>query len=108
MTMPHGGVQPAEPTMPRIRLVPCWCASQMRPFGTDGKIHSHEDLPDLIGNIGALPMSARRNVKRSLRILREARTDADYRPGRTIMKAEAVKSVKEAVRVLHKLGALDD
>lgn len=63
----------------------------------------HDDLPELILHVGTLPRDVRRNLARSLRILREARTDADYRPGRTIAKANAIIALQEAESVLYNL-----
>ncbi len=48
---------------------------------------SHEQLPDLIQNNGDLNLSARRTATRILRLLRNFREDADYRPGRTVDSA---------------------
>ena len=67
----------------------------------------HAEVPRLIGNVGTISLQERSKAKRSLRILLEARIDADYRPGRTIIKADAHAALREAATVLQVLGVLD-
>ena len=66
----------------------------------------HEDLPNMLSHATGLNGAAKRAACRGLRILREARIDADYRPGRTIDKRDAYVALKEAIRVLHHLELL--
>ncbi len=60
---------------------------------------SHEQLPDLVQNNGDFDLSARRTATRILRLLRNFREDADYRPGRTV-DAATVRTALLAVGTL--------
>lgn len=69
---------------------------------------THEQLPDLVGNNGDLPVATRRTVRTILRELRSLREDSDYRPGRTI-NAQTVKSaLLMATTLLERLETYDD
>jgi uncharacterized protein (UPF0332 family) len=68
---------------------------------------SHEQLPDLILNNTALPRDKRWRINKSLRILRQAREDADYRPGVTVDRALALACIHSAVDVLQILEIQD-
>lgn len=58
-------------------------------FPTGWNNPSHEQLPELIRNNRNVPLSARREVCKRLRYLRNAREDADYRPGHTVDSSTA-------------------
>jgi uncharacterized protein (UPF0332 family) len=64
---------------------------------------AHEQVPDLVLHNSALPQNARRVVRKLLRVLREAREDADYRPGITIERSLALNCLRDAIAVLHHL-----
>lgn len=65
---------------------------------------AHEQLPDLILNNTSLPRSTRIRLNRSLRLLRQAREDADYRPGRFVDRALALDCLHSAIEALQILG----
>ena len=67
---------------------------------------SHEQLPDLIQNNGDFSVSGRRTAARILRLLRNFREDADYRPMRTV-DAATVKTALLAVATLFEVLELD-
>jgi uncharacterized protein (UPF0332 family) len=69
---------------------------------------SHEQLPGLIQNNGDLPVAMRRRVRQLLRILRNVRENADYRPGITVDRLEALAAVRSAALVLDLLGVTDE
>lgn len=64
----------------------------------------HEDIPSLLGQVAGLSEDEKRRAKRGLRVLREARTDADYRNGRTVGRKEALEMLRESAAVLKRLG----
>jgi uncharacterized protein (UPF0332 family) len=64
---------------------------------------AHEQVPDLILHNTTLPLNTRRRLRKLLRVLREAREDADYRPGITIDRTLALNCVRDAIAVLHYL-----
>lgn len=68
---------------------------------------SHEQLPDLVQNNGDLAPSSRRTAARILRLLRNFREDADYRPGRTVDVA-TVKTALLAVTTLFAILEIKD
>lgn len=68
---------------------------------------SHEQLPDLVQNNGSINPSARRTAARILRLLRNFREDADYRPGRTV-DAATVRTVLLAVATLFEVLEIND
>ena len=68
---------------------------------------SHQQLPDLLQNNGDFTPSARRTAARILRLLRNFREDADYRPGRTV-DAVTVKTALLAVATLFEVLELND
>ena len=82
-----------------------YCAATSRVIHLDGQFAggrrnpSHEQLPDLIANTGDIAVAARRQIKKSLRFLRQAREDADYRPHALISRTTALDSVQEAILV---------
>ncbi len=69
---------------------------------------SHEQLPDLIQNAGTLPLAVRRHINRSLRRLRRAREDADYRPGVTVDRTLALLCIHDATDILRLLEISDE
>jgi uncharacterized protein (UPF0332 family) len=60
----------------------------------------HEQLPNLILHNLTLPMNIRRRLKQLIEFLRNAREDADYRPGITIDKAKVIECILNAEMVL--------
>jgi uncharacterized protein (UPF0332 family) len=69
---------------------------------------SHEQLSHLILNNAAWTVSRRRNINRLLRLLRQVREDADYRPGITVDRASALFSLRAATDVLGILEIHDE
>jgi len=67
---------------------------------------SHEQLPDLIQNNGQFSLTARRTAARILRLLRNFREDADYRPMRTV-DVVTVRTALLAVATLFEVLELD-
>jgi len=67
---------------------------------------SHEQLPDLTQNNGDFNLSARRTATRILRLLRNFREDADYRPGRTV-DSVTVRTAFLAVTTLFEVLEID-
>ena len=65
---------------------------------------SHEQLPALIKKNGDLSRKARQKIIASLRSLRSAREDADYKPGQTVDESTALACLREAERVFAYLG----
>src|SRR4026208_974990 len=51
---------------------------------------AHEQVPDLVGNNLPLPRATRWRLRSSMRILRRAREDADYRPGVSVDQSLAL------------------
>jgi uncharacterized protein (UPF0332 family) len=68
---------------------------------------SHEQLPDLILNNTSLARGTRWRVNKALRLLRQAREDADYRPGVTADRVLALACVHSATDVLQLLEIED-
>ena len=68
---------------------------------------SHQQLPDLLQNNGDFSPSARRTAARILRLLRNFREDADYRPGRTV-DATTVRTALLAVTTLFQVLEIND
>lgn len=68
---------------------------------------SHQQLPDLVQNNGDFTPSARRTAARILRLLRNFREDADYRPGRTV-DAATVRTALLAVATLFEVLEVTD
>jgi len=68
---------------------------------------SHQQLPDLVQNNGDFTPSARRTAARILRLLRNFREDADYRPGRTV-DAATVRTALLAVATLFEVLEIND
>ena len=69
---------------------------------------SHEQLPDLVQNNGNLSLPARRTAARILRLLRNFREDADYRPGRTVDAATVRTALLAASTLFEVLEMTDD
>jgi HEPN domain len=67
----------------------------------------HEQLPGLILNNSTLPRPRRWRVNRALRLLRQAREDADYRPDVTVDRPLALACVHHATMVLDLLEIYD-
>ena len=68
---------------------------------------SHQQLPDLLQNNADFSPSARRTAARILRLLRNFREDADYRPGRTV-DAATVRTALLAVTTLVQVLEIND
>lgn len=77
-------------------------------FPTGWNNPSHEQLPGLILNNGGLTLPQRRSIAHSLRFLRNAREDADYRPGHTVDQNVARDCLREAASVLRVLGVQNE
>ena len=69
---------------------------------------AHEQLPGLVSHNLRSPQRTRRRLNRSVRYLRRAREDADYRPGISIDQTLALDCVSYAVRVRRELGRSDE
>lgn len=54
---------------------------------------SHEQVPDLLGNNGNLPIEARRRIGPLLQRLRSLRETADYRPGHSCRTEESLAAL---------------
>ncbi len=93
----------AEPTMRPTARWPEKCRRQKSRFPTVGKNPSHDQLIRWLAAARKWPPNRRRQVTKALRRLRKARENADYRPGITVIKADAVKLVKEAALILRVL-----
>ncbi len=68
---------------------------------------SHEQLPDLVKNNGDFTPAARRTAARILRLLRNFREDADYRPGKTV-DPTTVRTALLAVTTLFEVLEVND
>lgn len=73
-------------------------------FSRGWKNPSHSSLPDRIDGVSSLSQGSKHALKRTLRILRKLREDADYRPRAVIQEAEAVDALRNASQVLTILG----
>src|SRR5258708_1442256 len=60
----------------------------------------HNQIADLVNSAAAIPVSRRKQVSTKLRLMRQFREDADYRPGATIDREIAVAVMKEARAIL--------
>jgi uncharacterized protein (UPF0332 family) len=69
---------------------------------------AHEQLPQMIAHNLPLPQGMRRGMSRRIRALRGLREDADYRPGASIDRADAIDCLQLAGWVLRALGIDDD
>ena len=69
---------------------------------------AHEQLLDLITHNLALTQNVRRRLRKYIRILRQAREDADYRPGISIDHAVVLDCIRNADFVLKELGISED
>lgn len=69
---------------------------------------AHDQLPHLILNYSGLSVEQRRRVSRSLRFLRSAREDSDYRPGMTVDRTLALICFHDAIDVLRLLEMMDE
>jgi uncharacterized protein (UPF0332 family) len=63
----------------------------------------HDQLIRWLIDARKLPPNRRRQLVKALRRLRKARENADYRPGITITKGDAVQLLKEAAMILRLL-----
>lgn len=64
----------------------------------------HDECIKLVMNIGAVDPAIRREIYRRLRILYKARTDADYRPSRTVERSEAIDALRDARAIIDRLS----
>lgn len=78
------------------------------PFGRGWNNPPHEQLPELIRNNGDLTVEVRRMINTQLNFLRNAREDADYRPGITVDRQVAARSLRSAAGILHLAGIQED
>ena len=69
---------------------------------------SHDQLPELVGNNLPLPVNTKRRVRTSLRSLRKAREDSDYRPGISVEREMALDSIRQAISLRKDLGVDDE
>lgn len=60
------------------------CVERGDAFANSWGNPSHEQVPELVRKMGHLSLSTRRQIVSDLKYLRNAREDADYRPGRTV------------------------
>ena len=64
---------------------------------------AHDQVAEFVQNNLPLSDSTRRNIMRSLRTLRAAREDADYRPVTVITAEMALESLRDATAMLRDL-----
>jgi hypothetical protein len=69
---------------------------------------AHDQLPDLLYNYTTMTLNTRRRVRKLLRVLRQSREDADYRPGITVNRETALNAVRDASVILRDIGAVDN
>jgi len=69
---------------------------------------THAQLLDLITHNLALPQNVRRRLRKYIRILRQAREDADYRPGISIDRVVSLDYIRNADFVLKELKISED
>ncbi len=79
------------------------CVEHGDTFGREWNNPPHEQLPELIQNNGDLPIATRRRVNQLLRPLRNARENADYRPGITVEREDALAALRSATTLLRLL-----
>jgi len=72
-------------------------------FGFGRQNPSHEQLPRLILNLGHISITKRRRIGALLRVLRNARVYADYRPRYAVNRSHALDSIRDASAVLQLL-----
>ena len=65
---------------------------------------SHDQAGKLLLILATMPLSQRRDLAAALRRLRKGREDADYRPGRTLNRDDAIKLIRDSLRVVKGLG----
>jgi uncharacterized protein (UPF0332 family) len=82
----------------------CFLHGDSSLFPNGWKNPSHDQLPALIRNNGDLEYEIRQKLARQLRELRTFREDADYRPGRSLLREQALRCTQEAESVLKALG----
>lgn len=68
-------------------------------FGRGWRNPEHARLPGHVGRIAGLGETNRQAVRRALRRLRQRREDADYRPGATVDRAIALKSINDVAAI---------
>jgi uncharacterized protein (UPF0332 family) len=76
------------------------------PYGWNNP--SHEQLPELVLHNTTWPRSARYQINRALRRLRNAREDADYRPDVALEHRDAVEQLRAVSSVLRAMGIRDE
>jgi len=69
---------------------------------------SHEQLAALIQSGLPLPVGTRRQLSRAIRRLRVARETADYRPGVTVHRGDALAATHDAGLILEALEIADE
>jgi uncharacterized protein (UPF0332 family) len=69
---------------------------------------SHEQMPELVLHNTPWPRNMRRTVARKLRLLRQAREDADYRPMIMVDRETALIALQDATHVLELLEISDE
>jgi uncharacterized protein (UPF0332 family) len=76
------------------------------PYGWNNP--SHEQLPDLVAHNLPLPRGVRHQMNRNIRRLRNAREDADYRPGAPSGWAIAIECLQLSAWITRTLEIDDD
>ena len=61
---------------------------------------AHNQLPDLILHNTTLPFRVRYEINKALRRLRKLREDADYRPGASLERVDAIHALRDATFIL--------
>ncbi len=69
-------------------------------FANGRRNPSHEQLPELILNLGGIALSDRRKARRLLYVLRQVREDADYRPHAFVVRSVAQDAIYNATALL--------
>jgi hypothetical protein len=69
---------------------------------------AHDQLPELVLRNTSLPRNTRYQINKALRRLRKARENADYRPGASVERPEALSAFHDAHLVAQALGVSDD
>ena len=68
-------------------------------FGRGWNNPEHVKLPSYIDRLSNISKSDQRKVKGALRRLRQRREDADYRPGVSVLGAEAAESLRDVTEI---------
>jgi uncharacterized protein (UPF0332 family) len=69
---------------------------------------AHEQLPGLVLHNTDWTRNLRDEINKAIRRLRDAREDADYRPGAWIDRRVAVNALRDADFVAQRLGVYDE